>query len=293
MTSSLKRAAIGVALVTAGLAPLGANALTLVVSDAAGNIGAVDVNTGQVAHVSNLASYEGLAFDDLGNLYGVNATSVDKIDLLGGTAAPLLAHGLQNPVGMIGFPHPGGFDPLFDDIPAELQILESDGDVWQVTPDLNVFQAGSGLITAQLAFGTSDFSVGGFVWDGGWVMSVEGSFTGIAVTPGDPSFDYLTDTTVNGIGFLDQMAFDSVTAMATSALSPIVYGVSGTRIFDTATGQIISNYGGQGLGAATGAAFATENGGPEVDLPTVPLPAAIWPMLAILGVFGWWRRETA
>lgn len=292
MNAASKGALLGALLAAASLGPTASNALTLVMSDAAGNLGAVDVNTGQVGYLHNMGvAYEGLAFDPLGNLYGVTATDLHQIDVIAGTSSSLGAHGIQKPVGMIAFPHPGVFDPQYDVIPAELLVLESDGDIWDIAPDLSVFQIASGQITNALAFGTSDFAVGGFVWDGGWTMSVEGGFTGLGVTPGDLNFDYLTDTTTNGIGFLDQMAFDNVTAMATSASSAIVYGVSGTTIFDTATGAVISDFGGQGLGAPVGAAFATENGGRDIPLPTVPLPAALLPMLSVAGFLAYRARR--
>ncbi len=284
----------GATFAVAGFAAAPASVLTLVMSDAAGNLGAVDVNTGQVGILHNMGvAYEGLAFDPLGNLYGVTATDLHQIDVIAGTSSSLGAHGIQNAVGMIPFPHPGVFDAQFDTIPAELQVLTSNGDVHNIAPDLSIFQIASGQIVNALAFGTSDFAVGGFVWDGGWTISVEGSFTGFNVSPGDPNFDYLTDTTTNGIGFLDQTAFDQVTAMATSASSAIVYGISGTTIFDTATGNVINDFGGQGLGAPVGAVFPTENGGRDIPLPTVPVPAAIWPMLGALGVIGWMRRKAA
>lgn len=289
-----KAALLGAVLAAAIIAPTASSALTLVMSDAAGNLGAVDVNTGQVGYLHNMGvAYEGLAFDDLGNLYGVTATNLHQIDVIAGTASSLGAHGIPKPVGMIAFPHPGVFDAQFDVIPADLYVLESDGDVYNIAPDLSTSQIASGQITNALAFGTSDFAVGGFVWDGGWTMSVEGGFTGLNVTPGDPNFDYLTDTTTNGIGFLDQMAFDHVTAMATSASSAIIYGVSGTTIFDTATGAIISDFGGQGLGAPVGAAFATENGGRDIPLPAVPLPAALLPMLSVVGFMTYRSRRKA
>lgn len=77
------------------------------------------------------------------------------------------------------------------------------------------------------------------------------------MSPGNPNAGYLTDTAVNGIAFLDEMAFDDVTVLAMSDSSPILCGVSGTKIFDTATGQVLSDFGGHGLGAPIGGAFAT------------------------------------
>ena len=276
-----------------GLLSSPALALTLVLSDASGNLGAVDANTGQVGYLHNTGhAYEGLAYSADGTLYGVTATEVHEIDPVTGAVTNLGTHGIANPVGMVSDNQPGVFDPNVFDIDTFLFVLDDDGNVFVINPDVT----SSLFDDAELGSAITFSVVGGFAAggpSGAWTMSIEGTHSGLGIPNGDPNFDYLTDTSLGGVAFLDQMAFDNVAVLAESASSSILYGVSGTTIFDTSTGAVISDFGGNGLGAAIGGAFATENGGPDITLPTVPLPAAIWPMAGLVGAMVWRSRRVS
>ena len=221
------------------------SALTLWIDDSDGNIGTVDVATGTTTVIGNAGVVlTDIAFDPLGNLFGVSFTNFYSISKATGAATS---------IGALG----AGIHA------ANALVFRSDGTLYladSITTDLYTVNTGTGAATSLGSTGFS--SSGDLAFNGGDLY--------LSATT-----DQLVRIDLNNLASsaaVGSFGVSSVLGLAT-ADNGLLYGVSGAQVFsvDTSTGAgtLVTNYEGGALLSAYGSAFFTEAGA------TVPEPGTL------------------
>ncbi|WP_337176824.1 hypothetical protein [Paludisphaera sp.] len=224
------------------------------VNDSGGNIGKVDVATGDVELVGNAGVVlTDIGFDPDGNLFGVSFTGFYSVSKTTGAAT------------LIGSLGTGDSNAL---------VFSSTGVAYAMG------NAGDNLYTVDVSTGaaTSIGDVGGFASAGDlafhngqlYLASTTNQLINVALGPP------VGGTAVGPFGVSEVFGL-------ANASNNVLYAVAGTSVYsvDVATGAatFVVDYGGQGLGQAFGQAFITEAG-------AVPEPGA-YLMLAIGLLMSW------
>lgn len=225
-----------------------ASAQVLHIHDTGNRLGTVDIATGTVTILGTMGSdvMTDIAFDPMGNLFGLSFGNLYRIDPFTAAVTLIGAHGI-----------PGG----------NALVFGTDG---------TLYGAGAfttGLYTLSTTTGSSTLlgdigfaSAGDLAFNGGTNSLFLSATTNqlVAIDLGGP----ITGTAVGPFGF------SNVFGLAT-AENGVLYGVAGTTIFSVNTaagsGTLVRDYSGSGLTAANGTSFFTEAGAGT----TVPEPATL------------------
>jgi hypothetical protein len=248
----VRMAVIAVTVGVLGMAGTLASAAPILwISDSAGRLGSVDVATGAVLTSVNMGiPMTDIAYDPLGNLYGVTFGSLYRINPTTGATTFVGIHGI-----------PGGNALVFS-AGGTLYGAGSNSTLYTVNPTTGVATGLGGT--------TGGASSGDLAFNGGQLyLAADASPDQLRrITLGSP----ITNTLVGPMGI------DNVYGFAT-ADNGVLYGVAGTSIYsiNTATGAtaFVSNYGGPTLSTAFGTSFYTEAGAPDPNPNPVPEPGTM------------------
>ncbi len=241
------------ALATALFASGSALALpTMWIGDGNGRLGTVDVATGAVNVIGSMGqTMTDIAFDPNGNLYGITFGQLYSINKT--TAQSTL-------IGNTG----SSLNSL---------VFDAAGNLYAANNSLYRLNVSTGAASLVGNGGSSYSSAGDLAFVGGQL--------------------YLSSSTGNNLTRLDtgtgagqnigNIGYSAVYGLATND-NVTLYGMTGTTVLGinttTGAGTALVNYGGQGLGAAWGAAFVNE------ATPPVPEPETYAMMIAGLGMLG-------
>lgn len=214
---------------------------TLWISDQWGQLGTVNVQTGQVTIRGEMVTpMDDIAFDPEGHLFGVGRGVLYTIDPADGTSQPIGELGVQ--VNSL----------VFD---ASGTLLAASDELYRLDPSTGRAQLlGSGGIpyssSGDLAF-------------------VNGLLTLSSTSPDSPDdILVLLDPTSGWGTALGSIGYPEVLGLATND-NQHLFGISGTQILaiDPATGagRLLLDYAGQGLGRAYGSAFTQEAAQPPIS----------------------------
>ena len=233
------------------------------VGDSSGQLGTVDVATGNVNVIGNMgATMTDIAFDQSGNLYGITFGSLYSINTSTAAATLIGNHSLG-----------GSKNSL---------VFDASG---------TLYAANSSLFTLNTLTGASSL-----VGNGGDAYSSSGDlafinnelFLSSSLGSGDTLVGLNTSTGAGTI--VGSIGYSAVYGLATDN-NVDLYGLAGTSVLNidtlTGAGSFLVDYSGQGLGAAWGSAFYEESGA-SVPEPSVSALLAT----GLLGVFGMARRKT-
>lgn len=207
------------------------------VGDGAGNLGTVDVNTGNVNVIGNMGrAMTDIAFDSTGNLYGITFSSLYSINTTTGASTSIGSHNLGT----------GNKNSL---------VFDAAGNLFAANSSLYTLNTATGASTLIGSGGSSYQSSGDLAFVGGEL------FLSSSHGPGDTLVKLNTST---GIGTdVGSIGFSNVFGLATPDNGNL-YGVSGTGVLTINTasgaGALAVSYSGQGLGTAWGSAFYSEAG---------------------------------
>lgn len=223
------------------------------IDDAAGNIGTVDVQTGEVHLVgASGAMLTDIAFDPQGGLWGISDHQLFHVNQLTGAAT------------LVGSTNLAGGNAL---------VFGADGTLYaagSVTTQLYTVNTSTGAATSIGDVGFE--SAGDLAFHGGTLFLSSTSDNLIRITLGP---------TVSGTA-VGPFGFQNVFGMATGD-DGILYGVANTRIFSiddtTGHGTLVQNYIGHGLLTANGTAFVHE----------APAPGTL--SLLVVGAVAGFRRH--
>jgi hypothetical protein len=219
------------------------------VDDASGNLGTVDVATGNVTLIGNTGIVlTDIAFDPSGNLFGISFTNLYKINST--TAATTLVgpHGV-----------PGGNALVFGSDGTLFSAGFSSTSLFRINPATG----------ATTNLGNVGFASGGdLAFNGGNFFLSSSTNQLIQIDLSNPSSSHA----------VGPFGISSVFGLA-SGEDGVLYGVAGTQIFPvnpaTGAGSSPVNFAGHGLGSANGESFfleATPGGG---TVGAVPEPATL------------------
>jgi hypothetical protein len=230
--------------------------------DSSGNLATYDIATDTVTLIGNMgAVMTDIAFDSSGNLFGLTFTGFYSIDSTNGNSTLIGSHGIAAGNALV-FGTDGTLYGAGNSTTNLFSINTSTG-AGSVLGDIGYSSSG------DLAFNSSSFFLSADTGSNDTLVTIDQtSFAGSAV---------------------GNFGFDSVFGLATGDDGSL-YGLSGTNVLDvnitTGAGTIISNFGGQGVGASFGSSFKTE-------AKPVPEPATILLFCSgLLGVAGIKRRRT-
>lgn len=228
------------------------------VGDSSGFLGTVDVANGDVTVIGHMGlTMTDIAFDPLGNLYGISFTELYQIDP--STAAVTL-------IGSTG-------------IASNSLVFDAAGNLYTANDALYRLDPLSGAATLLGNGGVDYVSSGDLAFVAGSLF--------LSASGGD---DLIRLDRNNGAASLvGSIGYASVFGLATDN-NVDLYGLAGTDVLTidpvSGAGSVLLSYAGTGLGPAYGSAFTTE--------AAVPIPATFGLMLSGLGVlFGWLRRPVA
>lgn len=235
------------------LAPPANAAPILWLGDSTGQLGTVDVATGNVNVIGNMgATMTDIAFDPSGNLWGVTFGSLYKINKTTATSTF---------IGNLG-------------TSANSLVFDSSG---------ILYTANSSLYTVNTTTGAANLvGNGGDAYSSSGDLAFVGGDLFLSSTGGD---NLVKLNASNGTGTLiGSIGFSGVFGLA-SPNGTDLFGMSGINVLSinsvTGSGAAILDYSGQGLGVAFGTAFVTE-------ATVVPIPASIWlfgsGLVALVGI---------
>lgn len=208
--------------------------------DSSGNLGTVDVQTGDVSVIGNMGSVmTDIAFDPSGNLYGVTFSGLYSIDASTATSSLIGNHGI---------------------VGGNALVFGSDGTLYGAGSNGNLYNLDttSGLGSS---LGSMGFASGGD-------LAFNGSSFYMASSGGqliDIDLSDLSNTAAVG-----NFGVSSMFGLATGDDGNL-YGVAGTSIYSinltngAATSPV--SFSGQGIGQAFGQSFFAESGAVEVPEP--------------------------
>jgi hypothetical protein len=218
------------------------------VNDSRGGLGKVDVATGTVTMVGNSGlTLTDIAFDPSGNLYGLSFTTLYQVNTTNAALTTIGAHGIN-----------GGNALTFG----------SDGTLYAAgaSPNLYTLNTGNGAGTPFAnSMGTN--SAGDLAFNGGqlYLAGTNNQLVRLDLSNAGQG------TNVGAFGV------SSVFGLATASSNGVLYAIAGTNIYTvnktTGAATFLSDYSGQGLLDAYGAAFFDE-------ARDVPEPAS----MTILGI---------
>jgi hypothetical protein len=222
------------------------------IDDAEGNLGKVNIATGEVTMIGDMhKTMTDIAFDSSGKLYGVDGNALYQIDTTN-------AH--VNRVGTVSL----------GDTHINSLVFASDGTLYAASNYLYTINTSTGA-THFLGGGTGYLSSGDLAFiNGNLYLSSRGS--------SDAPDNLVKIDTLNGHGsFVGSIGVPYVYGMATNN-NVDLYGVAGTSIYsintETGLGKKLVSYSGHGLYAANGTAFITE------AVPAIPEPTTTALLLA-------------
>ncbi len=217
----------------------------LYIHDSTGQLATLDIVTGAVTVVGNMGvTMTDIAFDPLGNLYGLSYTHLYRINSR--TAQPELigAHGISQ---------------------GNALVFSANGTLYAagaLTSNLYTLRLNTG--TATLVGNMGYRSAGDLAFVGSELFLASTSHQLVRVDLSNNA----NGTAVGSIGYSDVFGL----ALADNG---VVYGLSGTRLLaiDLATGSgtLIHNFGGQGFTQSYGASFLTEAGAKPAGVHIVAL----------------------
>lgn len=217
------------------------------VHDVDGNLGTVDVTTGQADVIGNLGlQMQDIAFDSAGNLFGLSHRDFYAIDRQTANVTRINTHGV-----------PGANALVFSDTGSLYAAGYASTGLYSIDPTTGLSTALGSMnyrSAGDLAFYEGDF----------FLASLSDELVRVDLA------DLSNSTAVGSFGVED------VFGLATGS-DDVFYGVAGTRIYqvDPTSGAVINpvDFGGQGLGQAYGQAFYTEAGADPIG---VAEPASLW-----------------
>ncbi len=219
------------------------------VHDSSGNLGTVDVATGDVNLIGNMGvTMTDIAFDASGNLFGLSFSNLYSINPSTATTALIGAHGISGGNALVF-----GLDGT----------LYGAGNTTENLYTIDVLTgAGSNLGNMGFASGGDlAFNMGNF-----YLASSSNELIQIDLSN-------LTNTSAVG-----NFGVSGVFGLATGD-DNILYAVAGTTVYEvnTSTGAASDpvSFAGQGLGTAFGQSFVTESGGSGEPDGQVPVPATM------------------
>ena len=208
--------------------------------DSSGNLGTVDVDTGDISLIGNMGSVmTDIAFDTSGNLWGITFTGLYSINASNASTSFVGNHGIS-----------GG----------NALVFGSDGTLYAAgNTTSNLFTVDTSTGSAS-SLGNMGFNSGGdLAFAGGAFYMASSGAQLIKVDLTDPS----NSSVVGNFGV------NNMFGLATGDDGNL-YGVAGTTVYsvDLLTGQATNgvSYAGQGMGQAFGQSFYTEAGA-EVPEP--------------------------
>ncbi len=202
----------------------------LYVVDVGGVLGAVDVHSGAVTVIGDTGIvFTDIAFDPQGRLFGLTVDRFYEIDPATGAATDLGLHGLPEANALVAGVDPG----------APGLFAAGSYDTWLYTIDPNSARA-----TPYRDVGYSAWGDLAFLDDALYMTAWGQNLVRLDLSNTGPA------TLVGSFGSLNFYGMDT--------LDGVLYGTAGTCIYTldatTATATVVSDYAGQGLGAAWGAA---------------------------------------
>jgi len=226
------------------------------VGDSSGNLGTVDVTTGDVDVIGSFGAgvvMTDIAFNSDGDLFGITFGSLYSIDTTTGAASFIGNHGA------------GGTKNSL--------VFGDDGTLYTANNSLHTIDVLTGASTVIGNGGDSYNSSGDLAFiDGDLFLSSTSGFSDKLVEL-DTSNGFGSDVGSIGVGAVYGLATDN---------NQDLYGVAGTSVYDidvnTGVATFSVNYGGKGLGNAWGSAFYEESGA------SVPTPTSL--ALLAIGLFG-------
>jgi hypothetical protein len=212
------------------------------VGDSSGNLGKVDVATGNVTVVGNMGfAMTDIAFDTNGNLYGTTFSDLYSIDSSSGTSTHIGIHSL-------------GVNSL---------VFDAAGTLYAASSQLFTINVGTAA-TTLIGNGSDSYSSSGDLAFVGGELYLSSS------NSGNDKLVKLDTGTGAGTNVGD-IGYPNVYGLATNNNIDL-YGLSGFNILNvnvgTGAGAIVSNYSGKGLGIAWGSSFYAEAGASSVPEPS-------------------------
>ncbi|MDW5265826.1 MULTISPECIES: hypothetical protein [Acidobacteriaceae] len=235
------------ALLAAASIPAHADSVNLLVDDASGVLGYVNVDTGAVTLLGNSGvGLTDIAFSPTGSLYGVDFSNLYSINTTTGHASE---------IGSLG------------DVSNAL-VFSSSGTLYSAGNNLDTVDPATGHAT--IIGSLTETSAGDLAFVGGQLYLATSS-NQLAILNAATGAETIVGNT--GVANLFGLA---------SPDGKTLYGVAGTDVYliDTSTGAatFLTNYGGHGLGQANGESFLSEAQTPPPSAVT-PEPST-WVLLA-------------
>jgi hypothetical protein len=228
------------------------------VDDSIGNLGTVDVATGNVNVIGSMGVVmTDIAFDPSGNLFGISFTTLYSIDPTSAAVTPI-----------------GNTGQSINSL-----VFDSAGILYAANNALFTIDTLSGIASLVGNGGDAYTSSGDLAFIGGELY--------LSSSPGD---QLLQIDKTTGVGTLiGNIGFSNVFGLATNN-NVDLFGVTGTQVISvdttTGTGSVLLDYSGQGLFSANGSSFVEE--------AVVPVPPALWLFgSGLLGLVGFARRKKA